>query len=188
MFLFWIWFFALPVEICVGVLKFKLTYIYRAIASRSKNIALWSINLIQYTNLYEKLVASFTSPAVTKLVWFKIDAKKTNFFNFVVSWKHIVGLALLYGGDFNMFTTCVMVDFSMYFKVPPFHHIEYDSYVFILRYCSLITLGWSTRHDNASIERSFRFSKLVAFIVFLAYSIQLRMNDAPWIVTLRTIP
>jgi hypothetical protein len=50
MFLFWTYFFALPVEICVGVLKFKFTYIYGAKASRSRNIALRSINLIQYTS------------------------------------------------------------------------------------------------------------------------------------------
>ena len=53
----------------------------------------------------------------------------------------------------------------------------------------MITPRWSTGHANASTERSFRFSRLfVAFMVFPAHSIQLGMNDAPWIVTLRTTP
>ena len=57
-------------------------------------------------------MALFTSLAVTKFVWFKIDAKEIKKFYFAVSRKHIVGLVMLYGGDFNMFTTCVMVDLS----------------------------------------------------------------------------
>jgi hypothetical protein len=42
----------------------------------------------------------------------KLLPKKQKKIYFAVSRKHIVGVTMLYGGDFNMFTMCVMVDLS----------------------------------------------------------------------------